>query len=349
MRIKNIDNILSDLIDLTLIETRDINDFTEGSVIMSIYEAIAMELEQYYTLTHENIEWGIEQGIYESFGFYRKEARKAYGRIRIDFGTKTKQRLVISKGSAFRSSYSGINQTYETLESYVIPEGVTEAYITVYCTETGSQGNVPRNTINAIVSNISGIKGITNPEDILTGADLEPIEITKERFRQFIETRGRATKNAIAYATLSVADVAGVYVYEETGYIRVYAHDLNGNLPNNLKSEIEDAIMENYRPIGIKLEVFPVVKRPIDLNIDIVLSDVTMKKDSFKQEIEMKVKAYLNNMTASDDLILSDIIQLVMNIDDVLIYDAKITNLEDNIIVEDNELIRSGNVKVNFV
>lgn len=349
MRFKTIDEILSKLIDLTLVETKELNDFSTGSIALSFYEAIAMELEQYYTLTNENIQWGIEQGIYESFGFYRKEARKAYGRIELDFGSVTQSVGYIAKGSLFKSSITGINQTYETLEDYVIPKGTLKTYIRVYCTEPGVQGNVPKGTIDTMMSNMQGVRSVTNIEDFLTGADREPIEKVKTRFRHFIATRGRATKSALEYATLSVEDVVGVYIHEQTGYIRIYAHDLNGDLPDDLKANIENAVEGDYRPIGIKLEVFPVVKKPVELLLDITLSDVTMKTPVFRQEIEMKVKAYLNNMTASDDLILSDIIQEIMNIDESLIYDVKITNLTDNIIVDDNELIRAGQVAVNFV
>ena len=45
MKVKSLTEILSSLIDRTLISTHEINDFTVGSLTLSLYESIAMELE----------------------------------------------------------------------------------------------------------------------------------------------------------------------------------------------------------------------------------------------------------------------------------------------------------------
>lgn len=69
MKTRKLTDILSRMIDKTMIATSKVSDFTPGSAVRSLLEAIALELEQYYILTKENIEWGIEEGIVEAFDF----------------------------------------------------------------------------------------------------------------------------------------------------------------------------------------------------------------------------------------------------------------------------------------
>lgn len=348
MRLKSISEILSNLIDRTMINTDKINDFSIGSTIMSVYEAIALEIEQYYVLSRDNILKGIEEGIYEAFGFYRKPARKAYGEVTLEFHTALKEDLYISRGNIFLSSLQGYNQTYETLQDYIIPSGTHVAVITVYCTQPGEIGNVSKGVINRNANSLANIKNTYNNYDFLTGQDEEPIEKVKQRFKEFIDTRGRATNRAISYGARSVEDVAGVYVKEEVGRIKVYAHDLNGNLPKDLKAKIEKAI-EDYRPSGVKLDVVPIEKKVIDLTLDVTVTDKTAKTDVFATDIEKSIRNYLNTMTVSDNLILSDIIQRVMNIDDYLIYDVKVSNMNNNLDIADYQLIRAGKITINLI
>lgn len=345
MRLKSISEILSRLVDLTLINTYSLNDFSVGSTILSIYEAVSMELEQFYVLSRENILWGIEEGVYEAFNFPRRPARRAYGEVTIEFHTAVTSPVYISRGNSFHSSLTGYNQRFETLQDYVVPTGESKVKLVVYCTQEGTIGNIPRNVINMSANNLTNIKKVYNETEFLTGTEKESLDDVKQRFQSFVETRGRATNKSIRYGARTVEDVSGVYVKEETGFIKVFVHDLNGNLSDELKTKVETAL-EEYRPSGIKLEVAPVVKKEIDLDITVTLTSVGRKTTVFSNEIKEQVVRYLNRMTASDDLILSDVIQLIMNIDDYAIYDCKITNLKDNLIIEDHELIRAGIITI---
>lgn len=58
MRTRKLTQILSRLMDKTIQGTSKITDFTPGSAVRSLLEAISLEIEQYYILTRENINWG---------------------------------------------------------------------------------------------------------------------------------------------------------------------------------------------------------------------------------------------------------------------------------------------------
>ena len=313
--------------------------------MLSIYEAISLELNQFYVLQKANILWGIDNGLYEAFDFTRKKARRAYGEVTLTFHTANYYDTHIPQGTRFISRKQGYDQTYQTLKDYIVPSGQNTAVVTVFCTEVGTIGNVPKNTIDTVGTNLMNLTSATNIEDFLTGQDEEPLDDVRKRFRNFVDTRGRATNKAIEYGAREVADITGVYVDESTGYIKLYAHDNNGNLPEWLKKEVEDAVAD-YRPSGIRLDVFPVNKKIVDLNVEVILNNGSRLGTPFNNEITLAIRNYLNRMVTSEDLILADLGQLLMNLDDEAIYDINIIAPEENIVVKRNEVIRSGNVNV---
>lgn len=348
MKTKKLSEILSRLIDKTMISTGKINDFTPGSVIRSLYEAIALEIEQFYMLTRQNILWGIQEGVLQAFDFKKRKAKRAYGQVTIEFYNPLKERLTISRGTTFTSSKQEITQQFETLTEYYVEPGTTSTRVEVYCTSIGEVGNVPEESINIINTSSTLISRVYNETSFSTGTDEEPIEDVKRRFNLFVETRGRATNKSIRYGATQVDEVAGVYVYEEVGHVTVFTHDRNGELTPELKSTVTQAL-EDYRPSGIMLEVKPVIKTTQDINVTVTLSDKNKITNDYKLRIESTIRSYLNNFTVSKDLILSDLTQVIMNIDDYMIYDCSYNNITGNVITNPEEILRPGNINVTLV
>src|SRR5690606_22624004 len=98
MRFKRMTEIYSRLVDYTITNTDEVNDFSVGSAMRAIYEAVSIELEQFYILTRENIREAIEEGVYRSFGYTRQTATKAYGKVRIAYNNPTQHETIITRG-----------------------------------------------------------------------------------------------------------------------------------------------------------------------------------------------------------------------------------------------------------
>lgn len=348
MKTRKLTDILSRMIDKTMIATSKVSDFTPGSAVRSLLEAIALELEQYYILTKENIEWGIEEGIVEAFEFTKRRERRAYGDVTIRFYNPLEETMYIPRGTTFSSTRQQYTQQFETLVDYYVTEGSTEAKVEVYAKESGTIGNVPEDTINVMASSSTLIKSVNNDLSFSTGRDEESQEELKRRFHMFVESRGRATNKSIRYGAMKVPDVKGVYVYEQVGLVTVYAHDNNGTLPNNLISDIEEAL-EDYRPSGIMLRVRPTVKTDVDVDVRVVITNKARIGETLQRHIESVIRSYLNDFNVSDDLILADLTQVIMNIDDSLIYDIQFNSIMGNIETQPEEIIRAGKINVTLV
>lgn len=347
METRKLSEILTRMIDKVMIGTDRVTDFSPGSAVRSLLEAIALEIEQFYILTKENIEWGIQEGTTEAFDFTRKKNRKAYGDVTLRMYNPLEQRYYIPKGTIFTSTNNQYNQQYETLVDYYVEQGSSEAVLEVYCLQAGTYGNIPEHIIDNMTSASSIIREVDNETSFNTGQDLESIEDLKERFHLFIESRGRATNKSIQYGTLNVPDVEGVYVYEQVGRILVYAHDRNGNLSQTMTQDIYNSL-EDYRPSGIKLDVVSVEKINVDVNVDVIITNKQRINDTLKEHIQGVIRSYLNEFTVSKDLILADLTQVIMNIDDSLIYDLQYNINSDNIITDPQDIIRAGEIKVNL-
>jgi uncharacterized phage protein gp47/JayE len=345
MIFKRMSDIYARLVDLTLTNTSDVNDFSVGSAIRAIYEAFSIELEQFYILTRENILEAIEDGVYSSFGFQRKNAQKAYGNVVITFNNPTQTALIIPRGSRFSSSISSYPQIFETLVDYTVPSGTITAQVQVFCMTPGTYGNIPVNAINTMVTPLSNVASAKNIEAFQTGQDLEPINEMRARFQSYIKSLSKATVPAIEYGVRSITEVSGVYIDEQTGIITVYAHDRNGDLPNNVVAKIND-VLPNYRPAGIPVKVQAVTKTLADVTVTVTVSNKAYNTTTFAQQIEVVIVNYLNNMQVSQNLILSDLSSVIKYIDRTLIYDVSFSVPTGNIITNGNQIIRAGSIMV---
>ncbi|QDH50094.1 baseplate J-like protein [Bacillus phage ALPS] len=347
MKFKSMSQIYRKMVDKTLTSTDKINDFSVGSAIRAIYESVATELEAFYVMTEENLLEAISKGVYSSFGFERKLPQKAYTPITITLNNPTQVIQPIPRGTRFTSSYPEYANVYETLEDYYIPQGAVTAVVQVFCTQSGTIGNVPANAIDIMVTPITNIKSATNKSAVQTGQDEEPLELLRSRFRQYIESLSKATKPALEYGTRLVPAVSGVYIEEFTGKVNVYAHDSNGDLPDNVKTAIEKSL-ENYRAAGIRVDVKPVTRLAIDVDVDVIIEPKAAITDALNTRIRFAIENYLNGMQVSQDLIMTDLSCIIKDVDKRLVYDIVYKKPPSNLLTKGSEIIRAGVVKVNL-
>ncbi|MEB9013822.1 baseplate J/gp47 family protein [Bacillus cereus] len=348
MQFKGMMNIYSRLVDYTITNTNKLNDFSVGSAIRALYEAVAMEVEQFYVLTEENLEEAIQAGVYESFGFKRKAPQRAYGRVRITFHNAVQQNLPLPRGTRFTSSFPEYANIYETVEDYYIPAGAVTAEVFVYCLTSGEVGNVPANAIDVMMTPLSNVKLVTNPAAFQTGENEEPLEALKARFRSYIESLSKATKPALEYGTRLVPEVAGVYIDEKIGLVVIYAHDKNGELPDSVKLAIETSL-SRFKPAGIPVEVKPVTRKSIDVDVTITIANKPAITTALRDRIKFAIEGYLNNMQTSQNLILNDLSYVIKSVDKQLVYDIQYTTPTTNQVVKGSEIVRAGIIKVTLV
>ena len=348
LKIKSFRDLTRNMIDWIVQNTSKLVDFSPGSAIRSIIEAVASELEEYYYRMYKNFNWAVENSVYEAFSFKRREATPAFGEVVLTFSYPLLEEITIPAGTTFTTStryMSDVPLYFETRQPYTVSVDSEKATLVVYCTEPGEIGNVAPDTITVMVNPINYVSTVTNPERFLSGRNAETMSERKQRFTKYVDTRARGTKAAIEYGTMEVEGVAGVYVDDEqVGIVNVYAHDASGNLHDDLREKIIENL-ENYRSAGIPVFVMPINTREIDVEITVTVLQ-QFNNESFKHYLKTAVENYLNHYTTSQSLYLSDLNAYVRRINEIAIRNCKISTPREDVVILPYELIRSGEIAV---
>lgn len=322
-RIKNENQVLSDMIDTFMSTNLMVNDFTEGSITRSLMESVSIEIEQLYYLTIENMTKAIETGVQSAFGFETQDATYAYGNLIIGFKNPLNRDMILPKGTIFYSSDKNYSQQFRTQVPYKIAKGTLNAEIEVYCTEKGTVGNVPSGTIDTSMG-VNGYALITQNEAFNTGRDKETYDQSQERFRKMIASLAHGTRNSIEYAINSIPEVDSCYIYEDNyGEVIIYVCDANGNLPDSLRQKVVQ-MAALYKVAGVRYVVRPVHTSWASLNIEVDVDSTLLTNGQFLKYVKDNIESYVNHFKIGQPLFKNDIIQHVMDIDDLDITDCNV-------------------------
>ena len=235
LEIKSMYTILKDLIDWTTARTSKLTDFNVGSGIRTIYEAVSVQLEEFYFRMKQNTLYAIATSIYTAFDFDRKIAGNATGTVTVSFTRPLPTGVTFPKGTVFCTSDVYGYVYFESIEEHYARAGLTSTAITVQCKQPGVIGNVPEGAISLIIPANSIIRNIYNEEAFTNGRDAETATEHKQRFQQYINTLSKSTATALLYGTLEVEGVTGAWVDDNyVGYVKVYVHNSDGELPDDL-------------------------------------------------------------------------------------------------------------------
>lgn len=347
LQIKDVTKIFNSLATWITADNRKLSDFTVGSALRTLTEAVALQLEEFYFNMKQNVEYAIETAIYSAFGFELVTEEKASGYIRIRFITELENPVVIPAGTKFSTSLMNSRIVYyETTDDYIVEKGSVEAIVEACCSEFGEIGNCEVGEITNIVTASTYIDSIVNTTRFEGGRETETKAERQERFKLYLKSLGRATRESIAYGVKQVPGIAGVWVDDNyIGFVNVYCHDEYGHLPEELRIQVEQAL-DNYRAAGVEVKVLPVVEKFIDLAITLVVPNDT-DIDIYLPGIKTLVESYLNDYEVSQDFYKSDIITLIMENYREIVITMDVDG--DNAKVLDNELVLAGNVDVSYV
>lgn len=342
---KSVNELLKSLITWVSTGTSKITDFSVGSAIRTLLEAVALQLEEFYFNLHQSVEYAIENAVYSAFGFNKNPSSSSTGFVTITFKHAIPQSITIKAGTVFSTNPSSTPVIYfRSTEDIIVVMDTKQVLVPVECVTKGAIGNLPANTVTTITTTNSYIESINNESAFVNGTDEENNASRKARFKEYIRSLQRGTKESIAYGTKTVPGVAGAWVDDNyIGFVRVYAHDSKGELPNELKIRIL-GVLEDYRAAGIEAEVLPVVKTETNISLNLILRE-SADMDATVYGVNTLVTNFLNNLQVSSNLYMSNLLSMVTTsykdvIVNIEILEGHDTNLQNN------ELIRAGIVTI---
>jgi uncharacterized phage protein gp47/JayE len=271
-------------------------DFTTGSVLRALLEAnasLALWLQWLILLVLQNTRLASSSGsdvdsFGADFGMTRLTAISAQGAVTFSRYTPTMASLIPTGTTLTTSDNStqfivGTDTTNSAWNAsqngYLLGIGVASVTVPVAATVAGSAGNVLAGTISLITSALPGIDTATNALALTGGLDAETDASFRLRFQSFINSRTRATVQAVSYAATSIQQGVNCTVQENTdgngdympGKFVVTADDGSGSPPAALLTSIQ-AEVEAVRPVGSIFAVSGPTVLPADISLSLAIA-----------------------------------------------------------------------------
>lgn len=347
LKIKSMYEVFNNLVEWITAKTDKITDFNVGSAARTLTEAIAVQFEEFYFSMKQNVLYAIENSVYNSFGFDLKLSQASSGYVTVEFEEPLPSSLTFPLGTVFCTDGIYGYIYFESTEEIYAEQGNISIMIPVKCKTDGTAGNIPIGAITTIVTTNTVIKSVRNEVAFTNGINEETSAERKKRFQNYIKTLARGTKDAIVYGCLEVNGVTGAWCDDNyIGYVKVYAHNSDGELPEELRQKII-ANLQNYRAGGIEVEVLPIVKRPIDLSLKIMIGN-DYDTNTYKELIYALVTSFMNEYSVANNFYMADIIHSIKSAYEDIVVNITVLIGEDTQIGE-NELVRPGNVTITCI
>ena len=246
--------------------------------------------------------------IGETKGKFKNPPTKSMGYVKFKGNPNT----FIPNGSRISTVSDDVKETieFETIESAQINE-TGEVVVKIRCLIPGIIGNVKANTINVLVSQINGIKEVTNEDDLIGGTNIEDEEHFRERIMEAEQNDFLSGSDSDYERWAKEVDGVGqAYVIEEwngPGTVKVLILDKNYQVANeDLLKRVKEYIHpdkkegENRRgkaPIGakvtistpsiLKINVKAKFKFSNNSNTEILLDDIEIKIANYLKKIKI--------------------------------------------------------------
>lgn len=185
---------------------------------------------------------------------------------------------------------------------YFLPTGTNTLDVPVQALTAGTSGNVQPNTISLIASSIPGLSTVTNSTVFSNGVDAETDDALKARFQNFIATRARATKAAIANAIQSVQQNLSFAIIENTlpsgaaqpGFFTVTVDNGTGKPGQDLLNAVYASI-DAARPLcsSFTVQAPAIIIASVNMTVSAASGFV---KATLQAAVAASIEAYINGL-----------------------------------------------------
>lgn len=197
----------------------------ERKLVDAVSEAISEAyIDQYVTgsLLDINSKSGLElEQMVGIFGYGRLQGRQAVGAVTLTLNVPAVQMIEVPRSTEFYASSpgSGTPIYFISTQAVVFPVGATTIDVPVQCTVSGSVGNVPPNSINAVATSLGAASG-TNLAACTGGVDVETDDQLRQRFRDTFLRNIAGTRDFYEALCLQSRYVSKVIVFGPTEVYR---------------------------------------------------------------------------------------------------------------------------------
>lgn len=186
--------------------------------------------------------------------------------------------------------------------------------VRVQARDMGHLSNVAIGAITRLNTAIPAVDSIYNFTPAVGGVDFESDAALRERFRLYVASRARGTKEAIGYAVLLASPSLNYRIIEgktisgqsAPGFFHVLISDDNGTASSSQISAVVASI-ENYRPIGTLFQVSVPTVKQVYVYVTIAVNTAIYDLLDVKESALASIVAYIAKMQVGQNLYLSSL------------------------------------------
>lgn len=335
-QIKDFTSIAAGLINVVRATTNKVTDFNRGSVIRTMLEATAAEIEELYLQMYLGTKEAIPVSVFTTFGFNRQAAESAGGTIRFSTGGSLASSVIpIPLGTVVR--VPGTSLTYATTVASSIAIGNSYVDVLVAAQASGLAGNVGADLITELVTPVAGVASVTNPSPFVNGRDVETDDERRVRFQGYISSLARGTKAAITYGAKTVtltdgfgtvteyvahANVIEPWVADSAqpiSLVRVYIHNGSSATSGTLVTRCQQVIdgyydggtaVPGWKAAGVQCIVSAASDQAVNVTGTVTIAGGYSSVDVLAA-CTNAVKDYLQGMAVGEDVRLSELVAII--------------------------------------
>jgi len=346
-------------------------DLSPGSVLRSILEANAsvalwiqflitqmLETTRAATCSADDLDSWVQD-----FGLSRLPASQAVGTVVFSRYVATNI-VTIPAGVRVKSSDGSLtfevvadttNRDWSNAESaYVLPIGIDQLAVPISALTLGPSGNVQAGMITLLASSIVGIDEVSNPYSLVGGIEAESDESLRSRFLVYVNSRSRATADAIGFAVSSVRQGLSFVVHEnvdaaghpQLGTFVVTVDDGSGTPPSPLLALIAQAV-DAVRPIGARFSVRPPSVQPVDITVHVDLI-AGVQLSEIRVELVYAIERFVNGLPVGAGLSVTRVAQIIYQASAKVGNVSSITlnGLNHDLVVSDRGIVKAGLIAI---
>lgn len=355
METKDFKSLLESMKNSMIANQKKITDFNQGSVILTLFEAIANVLEQAYIDTRLGFQTNLKSIATSIFGFKRKTGKVATTSVIFERAVALDNSVIIPAGT----KVSDGSHIFFTTTVGTIPENETKSNpVYVQAEKIGVEYNIEAKAINTIDSIVSSeIVSVSNPSKAIGGADEESETEMIARFKTYINGLQGSNLYGLKAGVLALEEVRSVGVVEhyppldDFVNVTIYVDDGTGNMTETLRQKIFDLVngdgtsnMPGLKAAGINVAIEPCTQVPIDIEADI--TTYRIEKSLAEAELKDALESTVNSLSVDEDVIYADIITSLKRAGSYVtnVKNLKINAQADDVLISVNQIARLGNV-----
>lgn len=346
---------LIDMAAYARLQTPELTDLQPGSVMRSLLEIMAAQIETAYYSAYDQTQQAITESAYRIWEFDRRPARAAYGIVRFTATAQIDTAIAIPAGTVVRVPNTA--RIYRTQAAATFPSGPigTTLEVPILAIGTGKLYNTPAGTIIEIGSALSGLS-VTNPAAIVTGADAETDEERLQRFATFVRSFHRASASAVEYAAEQavITDPASGIVIERVmsarardvsaGVAICYVSNGSGNAPSAALLSAADALVQAYKAAGVQMTTSAAALNLASVAVE-VLPAANYTLTMVQTSVRDRVRAFFDDLGIGEPLYLERLISAILEVPGIVTLNL-IAPADDVAAAEDEEIALNGNPTV---